>query len=97
MAERNRLKSDLITSEEVRRRLGGISRNTLTNMINNGYFDSRTKRWIEKDYGNFPKPVLVGGGSHKFLESEIDAWILSRRSCKNNIYSRNSSSHAVES
>lgn len=36
---------------------------------------SRTALWVVRKQPDFPRPVVVGMGSKRYLESEIDAWM----------------------
>lgn len=56
----------LISAADARnRKLGGIHKITL-------------HRWLRSEALGFPDPVTING-RHFFVESEIDAWIASRR------------------
>jgi prophage regulatory protein len=56
-------KSKLIPFNDVRDRLGGISRTTI---------------WRLCSQGSFPKPIHATAGRSLWLESEIEQWIADR-------------------
>lgn len=65
-------KPRLIPFNDVRDRLGGISRTTI---------------WRLCSQDNFPKPIRATAGRSLWLESEIDQWIADRAASRHDLQS----------